>query len=183
MNINAFCVYTFTELRICLIQTKGRETKQKILKSVSAYVREAVDAHNPRVVCLPECFNGPYVESQFAEFAEIIPSGETSQVLSSLAKELKIYLLGGIIERDATNAEILYNTCTVWGPNGSLIARHRKTHLCDIDLADCKIKEVDYLKPGNGITTFDIDGIKCGVAICFDASFTGFIHLYRQAGN
>jgi len=167
---------------VSLIQIKGRDTKEKILANVGAYVREAVEAHSPRVVVLPECINGPYTEVLFKDFAEVIPFGPSSLVLSGLAKELNIYLLAGIMERDDKDPNTLYNTCTVWGPDGSLVARHRKTHLCDIVLDGCVIKEVDYLKPGNGITTFVVDGVKCGVAICFDASFSGFIHLYKQAG-
>lgn len=165
------------------MQVKGRETKDQMLANIDEFVREAVAEYNPRVVALPECFNGPYEEHKFHQFAEVVPNGPSSQLLSSLAKELNIYLLGGIIERDVNDAKIMYNTCIVWGPDGSLIARHRKTHLCDIELDGCVIKEVDYLQPGNGITTFNVDGIKCGVAICFDAGFSSFIHLYRQAGK
>lgn len=164
-----------------MVQIKGRDTLDGILKNVEQFVREAVAEHNPRVVALPECFNGPYEEPKFHEFAEVVPSGPSSQLLSRLAKELNIYLLGGIIERDAKDAKRMYNTCVVFGPDGQLIARHHKTHLCDINLEPV-IKEVDYLVPGNGITTFNVDGIKCGVAICFDASFSPYIHLYKQAG-
>jgi len=170
------------KLRVSLIQVKGRETKEKILANVSAYIREAVEADHPRIVALPECVNGPYTERLFKDFAEVVPTGPTSQLLSNLAKELNIYVLAGIIERDDNDPSVLYNACTVWGPDGSLVARHRKTHLCDVELEDVVIKEIDYLKPGNGITTFVVDGVKCGVAICFDASFSGFIHLYKQAG-
>lgn len=170
------------ELRVCLVQVKGRTTKEQLLANVNAFVREAVGEYNPRVVALPECFNGPYEEEKFHEFAEVIPSGPSSQLLSSLAQELNIYLLGGIIERDANDTKLMYNSCVVFGPDGSLIARHRKTHLCDFEGVR-EIKEVNYLQPGNGITTFDVDGIKCGVAICFDAAFSSFIHLYKQAGK
>ena len=41
-----------------------------------------------------------------------------------MAQENKIYLIGGSIpEADGDN---LYNTCTIWGPNGDLIGKHRK---------------------------------------------------------
>lgn len=79
-----------------------------------------------KVVALPECFNSPYGTKYFGEYAEVIPTGETCQSLSNIAKELSIYLVGGTIpERDPSDDK-LYNTCTVWGPDGSLITKFRK---------------------------------------------------------
>lgn len=60
----------------------------------------------------------------FNEYAECIPSGETSAALSAAAKRFSIYIVGGTIpERDGGS---LYNTATVWDPQGNLIAKHRK---------------------------------------------------------
>lgn len=173
---------SFPELRVCLVQIKLRDSYEKILANIERLVRQAVVEHKPRVVALPECINGPYEETLFHEFAEVVPSGPTSQLMSRLAKELNIYILGGIIERNATDPKLMYNACIVFDPDGKLIARHRKTHLCDVLLGGQRFAEANYLVPGNGITTFLVDGIKCGAAICYDASFVGFIHLYKQAG-
>ena len=44
--------------------------------------------------------------------------------MSSAAKDAGVYLIGGSIpERDGDK---LYNTCTVWNPQGDMIAKHRK---------------------------------------------------------
>lgn len=93
-------------------------------------IRVAVKKYNPKLVALPECFNSPYGEEHFNNYAEYIPNGYTSSALSSVAKELNIYLLGGtIIERDENVASLLYNTATVYGPDGKLIVKHRKVVL------------------------------------------------------
>lgn len=171
-------------------------------------IRKAVTKYKPRVVALPECFNAPYGEEFFDEYAELIPNGSTCQRLGSVAKELKIYIIGGSIpERDADNAKVLYNTATVWSPDGVLIAKHRKVrkrsiqifwmlnadkwsrlfslkvHLFDIDIKNVyKFTESSALTPGNNVTTFEIDGTKCGLAICYDMYFEEFAKLYRKAG-
>ena len=45
-------------------------------------------------------------------------------MLSSVAKETKCYIIGGSIpERDSGK---LYNTSTSFGPDGTLLAKHRK---------------------------------------------------------
>lgn len=89
-------------------------------------IRKTVENDKPKIVALPECFNSPYGTKYFNEYAESIPDGLTCQKLSDIAKELKIYLIGGTIpERDSNNNK-LYNTCTIWSPSGDLIAKYRK---------------------------------------------------------
>lgn len=45
-------------------------------------------------------------------------------MLSTAARENKIYLVGGTIPEKESNR--LYNTCTVWNPEGELILKYRK---------------------------------------------------------
>lgn len=58
-------------------------------------------------------------------------------------------------------------------------------HLCDIhyEKGNVDIVEVGILSPGNDITTFLIDGIKCGLAICYDVEFDEFIKIYGKVGK
>lgn len=58
-----------------------------------------------------------------------------------------------------------------------------QVHLFDIDIKDVyKFTESSVLTPGNQVTTFEMDGIKCGLAICYDVYFEEFAKLYRIAG-
>lgn len=60
----------------------------------------------------------------FHQYAESIPSGETSLAISKAASDHNIYIIAGTIpEKDDDK---LYNTCTVWDNQGRLIAKHRK---------------------------------------------------------
>ena len=43
-----------------------------------------------------ECFNSPYGTQYFADYAEPIP-GTSTELLASIAKECKVYLIGGEI--------------------------------------------------------------------------------------
>lgn len=93
-------------------------------------IREAVAAYKPRMVCLPECFNMPYAEDNFDKYAEYVPSGYTCKNLAAVAKELKIYIMGGSIpERDEIDGKKVYNTALVFGPEGEFITKHRKVCL------------------------------------------------------
>lgn len=89
-------------------------------------IRGTVTNDKPQIVALPECFNSPYGTKYFNEYAESVPDGVTCQQLSEIAKEMKVYLVGGTIpERDPSDNK-LYNTCTIWSPTGELIGKYRK---------------------------------------------------------
>lgn len=92
-------------------------------------IRTAVTRYNPKIVVLPEHFTFLYNKNNYEKYAETIPNGETYVALSNIAKELKIYLVGGsIIERDDRTRTVLYNTTMVFDRTGTLIAKHRKVN-------------------------------------------------------
>ena len=60
----------------------------------------------------------------FGEYAESVPDGASCSALSQMARDNGVHLVGGSIpEREG---ETLYNTSTVWTPDGTMIAKHRK---------------------------------------------------------
>lgn len=97
-----------------------RENVENAIRGILNMVKES----KPRVIALPECFNCPYGTKYFGEYSESIPDGYTCQILSHVAKEQGIYLIGGTIPEKDNGA--IYNTCTVWSPTGDLIGKHRK---------------------------------------------------------
>jgi len=106
--------------------------KEENLTKARAMINEA-STQGSKMVILPEMFNCPYQESRFPEFAEQYPAGRTFQMLEEAAREEGIYLVGGSVpERDGPD---LYNSSFAFDPRGRLIARHRKTHLFDVDIA------------------------------------------------
>lgn len=116
----------YSALRISLIQMKIGLNKSENLAHAINSIRKTVEKDRPKLVALPECFNAPYGTKYFSEYAESIPNGQTCVSLSDIAKELKIYLIGGTIPERDSNDNKLYNTCTVWSPTGDLIAKYRK---------------------------------------------------------
>ncbi|XP_055326864.1 uncharacterized protein LOC129580449 [Sitodiplosis mosellana] len=171
------------KLRVCLLQFAAQENVAKSMIHLEELVEKAVSQHQPHIIALPECFATEYnCEVSFLEsVAETIKDGQICRTLSTLSKKFGVYIVGGsIAERDGDK---FYNTATVWNRNGELIARHRKVHLCDIHYENgVDIVEVNRFSPGNDMTTFEVNGIKCGVAICYDGFFEEFIKMYTKAG-
>lgn len=114
---------------IALVQMNVTNDKTVNLTNAVRLIRTAVHKYNPKIVVLPENFSFLYDKFNFEKYAEVIPNGETYIELSNIAKELRIYLVGGsIIERDDRTKTILYNTTMVFNPTGTLIAKHRKVY-------------------------------------------------------
>ena len=98
------------------------ENKVENIKKAITLIKKATE-NGSKVVALPECFNSPYGIQHFSKYAEPIPDGETSQALSAAAKENNIFLVGGSIPESDEGK--LFNTCTVWNPEGMLLCKHR----------------------------------------------------------
>ncbi|XP_048350429.1 omega-amidase NIT2 [Sphaerodactylus townsendi] len=168
-----------TNFRIALVQLQVSAAKTENLNRAAGLVKTAA-AQGAKLVILPECFNSPYGTQYFPEYAEKIP-GESTQKLSEIAKECNLYLIGGSIPEE--DAGKLYNTCTVFGPDGALLAKHRKIHLFDIDVpGKIRFQESETLSPGNSFSVFDTPYCKIGLGICYDIRFAELAQIYAQKG-
>lgn len=170
---------TINRFHIALVQLAVKASKLENLERAKAAVQKAA-AQGAKMVCLPECFGFPYGSQYFLQHAEPIP-GDTSEMLSQVAKESQIYLIGGSM-CESDNGR-LFNTCLVYGPDGALLAKHRKVHLFDIDIpGQITFKESDTLSAGDALTTFDTPYCKVGVGICYDLRFAPLAQVYAEQG-
>ncbi len=160
--------------QLALCQMKVVMDKKKNLAAAESMIREAADK-GARVVALPEMFNCPYSNQYFRVYAEG-ESGETVKFLSTLAKELKICLIGGSIPE--LEEDHVYNTSFSFNEKGEMIGKHRKIHLFDIDIkGGIRFMESETLTPGETLTILDTEFCRIGVAICYDVRFP---ELFRK---
>ncbi|KAI1401681.1 carbon-nitrogen hydrolase [Hypoxylon fuscum] len=175
----------------CIQLASGTDKDANLAHAREKVVEAAKDG--AKLIVLPECFNSPYGTDHFPKYAETLlpgpPSKEQSpsyHALSAMAAETKTYLVGGSIpEADpdpATNK--YYNTSLIFGPDGNLLASHRKVHLFDIDIpGKITFRESDVLFPGNKVTIVDLpDYGKIAVAICYDIRFPELATIATRRG-
>lgn len=96
-------------------------------------------------------------------------------MLRSAARDLGLTIVGGSVP-EAGSDGALYNTSLTFAVDGSIIAKHRKVHLFDIDCSasgGIKFTESDTLTAGSALTTFSVpdSGLCAGVGICYDIRF------------
>ncbi|CAH1402303.1 unnamed protein product [Nezara viridula] len=171
---------SLTNIRIALIQMTVGKNKLENVARARKMISEAKQK-GCNLVVLPECFNSPYGTKYFGEYSEEIPNGETCIALSKAAKENEVFLVGGSIpEKD--NGK-LFNTCTIWNPQGSLVGKYSKIHLFDIDIpGGVTFKESDSLSPGKNISVIDVGACKIGIGICYDLRFHELATIYKDLG-
>ncbi|CAH2353332.1 omega-amidase Nit3p [[Candida] railenensis] len=164
-------------LKIALIQIKAGADKAANLQKVSQFIDKAIETSTIGkldLVMLPECFNSPYAVDQFRNYAELIPSGESTSLLSSLAKKHGIFIVGGSIpELDPQDGDKVFNTSLTFSPEGEIIAKHRKAHLFDIEIpGQITFKESITLSAGDKATVFKLGEFgNVGLGICYDIRF------------
>ena len=87
-------------IKVAVIQMSVSDVKETNLKKAQSMIKKACQ-QGAQMVVLPEVFNSPYQTDLFPDYAEPYP-GPTTRLLSSLAAEHKVLLVGGsIIEKDA----------------------------------------------------------------------------------
>lgn len=148
------------DIRIASAQFEHRDAdKAYNLSRVRDLTRQAVEA-GAEIVCFHECCISGYTflqtlsRAQLRAIAEPAPDGPSTRALIAVAREYKVILLAGLVEADGDR---LHNTCVAVGPQG-YIGKHRKLHtFIHPDLT-----------PGDAYTVLDLDGVRCGVLICYD---------------
>jgi omega-amidase len=169
------------KIKISVCQIHVSNNKKANLVKAKDLITDAAAAGS-RIVILPEMFNCPYESSFFEKFAEEFP-GPTTNFISSLAKNLSVYIIGGSVP-EKENGKI-YNTSYTFNPEGMLIGKHRKIHLFDADIhtpGGIKFKESDTLSYGDNVTVFETKYCKIGVAICYDMRFGELIRKMTLLG-
>ena len=135
-------------MRTALIQMSVAADREENIARACAFLREAA-ARDTDVAVLPEMFCCPYQNHCFRPYGEAA-NGPAQAALSALAAELGMYVVGGSLPELSEGR--VYNTSYVYDRQGREIAKHRKVHLFDIDVAGGqRFRESDTLSPGDQI--------------------------------
>jgi N-carbamoylputrescine amidase len=166
-------------LIVSAIQQPCNENRQTNLDFSIAKIHEA-SAANADLVVLPELHLGPYFcqneDYNNYDLAQAIP-GPTTEILSALARKLKIVIVSTIFEKRAPG--IYHNTAVIFDKDGSIAGKYRKMHIPD----DPGFYEKYYFTPGDlGFKPIDTSIGKIGVLICWDQWFPEAARLMTLAG-
>lgn len=136
-------------------------------------VRKAAE-EAPDVIVLPETWNvGFFPKSNLSEQAE--RAGElVRERFGRLARELSVNIIAGSVA-DARGG-LVYNTSYIFNREGVCLACYDKTHLFT------PMGEERFFARGNRVVDFTIDGVRCGIIICYDLRFGELIRTLALRG-
>ncbi len=168
-------------LSVALVQMNSGDSVERNVADALAGIDRAA-ATGARLVVLPEVWTYLGADEGIDGAAESIP-GPLTERLAGRARQHGIYLhIGSIYER-VEGQPRLFNTSVVYDPRGQEVARYRKIHLFDIDLAGgASYRESVTIAPGDEIVTFDLDGFTIGLAICYDLRFPELFRILALRG-
>jgi len=127
-------------------------------------------AQHAQVVQFPEAALSGYPSVDFSSFEGFnwdLLSTETESILA-LARELKVWVLLGSSHRLSAPHKP-HNCLYLINPDGAIVDRYDKRYLFTA--------EAQHYAPGDHFVTFEINGVRCGLLICYEARFP---ELYRE---
>ncbi|MBO3803666.1 MAG: carbon-nitrogen hydrolase family protein [Candidatus Brockarchaeota archaeon] len=148
------------------------EEKIEMNRKAALELLETASLDKPDIVCLPETFTGLGLElKEWIRSAEPVP-GPTTEAVSKLAKERKMYVVCPIIEKSGGKT---YNSAVLVGRDGEVLGSYHKIHPT--------IGEIEAgITPGNMPKVFETDFGRVGLAICFDLNFRGVAEGLKEEG-
>ncbi|TAL11079.1 MAG: carbon-nitrogen hydrolase family protein [Chloroflexota bacterium] len=166
---------------VALIQTDaGADPEANVARA--AELAEAAAADGARLVALPEYLQYRGSDAGFRASARPIP-GPFTAPFAEIAKRHACWILAGSLAEASGDPERPYNTSTLIGPNGSVVARYRKIHLFDVAIDNGPVDlESGRVLAGTEPVIADVAGARLGMTICYDLRFPELYRTLALAG-
>ena len=166
-------------MKISLIQMDAGQDKEANIGKALAFLDEAVEVGTD-IVCFPEMFS-VYGGDRF-EHAEMDADSGTVKRFRDVAREKRVGIVLGSVKVRTDQVGKVTNTSFVINRDGEIICRYDKINMYDVMREDVYVRESDETVSGESIGSFEFDGVKMGVGICFDLRFPNYFQALMQTG-
>ncbi len=162
-----------SKMRIACVQLNiAFGNPKENFRKVEEKIRKAAML-NAEIVVLPEMWNTGYDLTKLDVTADV-NGEETRNLLTRLASELHIHIIGGSVSTQKNNH--FFNTMYVVNNIGELIAEYDKAHLFKL------MDEHLYLEAGTSKNIFTLNDLEMGGVICYDLRFPEWFRAHSLAG-
>ncbi len=168
-------------MKIAAIQMVSTTSVERNCDTARRLVAQAA-REGARLAVLPEyfCFMGRSDRDKLA-IAEPPGDGPIQRMLAETAREHRLWLVGGTLPLRSGAAgddgARAMNANLVFSPEGDAMARYDKIHLFRYDNGREQYDEGRTLQAGSVPASFDADGHRVGLSVCYDLRFP---ELYRS---
>ena len=128
----------------------------------------------PDVLVLPETWNTGFFPREGLSLLCDRDGEMVKARIGSLAEQYHVNIIAGSVS-NMRNGQV-FNTAMVFDRSGVCIASYDKTHLFS------PMGEDAYYAPGDHLCRFSLDGIQCGLVICYDIRFPELVRSLTLKG-
>ena len=168
-------------MKVAAIQMVAGADLDVNLQRAAVLLKQAAQ-QGVELAALPEyfCMIGSKDTDKLA-ISEQSGQGKIQQFFAGMARELKLWIVGGTMPMRTDDPMHVRNSVLVYSPNGELAARYDKIHLFRFDNGVERYDESHVLERGDQPVSFDLpskDGHtwRIGLSVCYDMRFP---ELYR----
>lgn len=169
-----------SSVKVALIQMTSSSEVDDNLASAENLIESAA-AQGVQLVVLPESFAlMEKYHGQKLEHVERDGHGQIQDWMSSLAKKLKLVLVGGTIAVESEVENKPYARCYVYQEDGSLLTHYDKIHLFDVSVKEGEsYSESSNTLAGSDPVVFNWQGVTFGCSVCYDLRFPELYRYYQ----
>lgn len=146
---------------------------QENFDRVHSSITKLMETEKPDVILLPEMWNVSFFPEELEGVADH-EGKETRALLRSLSKKHGVNIVGGSVATEYDGD--YYNTSYIYNREGQLVHTYHKVHLFS------PANEHEKFKRGDHLGLVELDGVKVGVATCYDLRFVEWIRLMALKG-
>lgn len=139
---------------------------EKNRKEVEKKIEAVLSEQSSDTIVLPEMWNVSFFPKEPAEKADT-EGRETKRLLQALAAKYNVNIVGGSVATKKRGK--LYNTSYSFDRKGVLLQEYDKVHLFSPSY------EHQVFTAGKKPGVFELDGVKVGIATCYDLRFVEWI--------
>lgn len=162
---------TAPPFKVAAIQMASGPNVTGNLNEASRLIANAAE-QGARLVVLPEFFAiMGMTEQDKVAVREQPGKGMIQSFLGEMARQYKIWLVGGSIPLAAHDPGKVLNSCMVFDDQGEPVARYDKIHLFNLELGNENYNEAKTIEPGKQVVVIDSPFGRIGLAICYDLRF------------
>jgi len=149
--------------------------KKENLSSMEKHIQKVKEINaDVDTIVFPELGCLGYVLDETANEQSEDMQGYCVRETQKLATKYNVNIISGLLEKNANNKP--YNTAFAINRVGELVGKYRKNHLYT------ESDEINLYAKGAELNLFDLDGRKCGIALCFDIRFPRLFQALADAG-
>ncbi len=153
-------------LSVAVVQMRSTRDLSENVAHVCGSISDSA-RQGARVVLFPECALTGY----FEDVVTNLTADQITRAEGQVADACHAAGIYGIVGSAYRDGEKLFDSALVIAPSGQVLERYHKGQLAE-----------DWPQPGDHLSVFSIDGVKCSVMICHDERYPELVRLPVLAG-